>query len=311
MKSSHAQLTDHDLLNQTVVAAKYEKAATLALLEYLCEVDSRKAYATLALSSLFEYIVKELGFSESQASERVSAVRLMRQTPGVKVHLESGKLNLSTAAKIQRFVQTEKKLATALKTEEKLDLIQECLGKSKRSVDHILFQHASEPTQVAMKERVTLVGEDQVKLTVTLDLKTEAKLKRARELIRTETVSELLGKALDALIEQQEKKMGKVEASPKTASRTPPAALAKATQSRYIPREFKNIVYERSGGRCEFTDQKTKIRCESRAYLEMDHIVPLARNGNTEITNLRYLCRNHNVRSAVNWGISMHEGSES
>ncbi len=146
-----SRLNDHELLNQTALAARTEKSATLALLEYLCEVDSRKVYATKSFSSLFEYIVKELSFSESQAGERVNAVRLMRNTPEVKAHLESGKLNISTAAKIQRFVQSEKKLAVPLDQKEKTTLIHECLNQSKRKVDQILFEHASEPTKLAMK----------------------------------------------------------------------------------------------------------------------------------------------------------------
>jgi len=53
-------LPDLELLNQTAKAAASEKAATLKLLEYLCEVDLRKAYATKAFSSLFDYIVRGL-----------------------------------------------------------------------------------------------------------------------------------------------------------------------------------------------------------------------------------------------------------
>lgn len=312
MSKKYFNLSDAELLTKTAMAAQTEKEATLALLEYLYEVDIRKVYATKSFSSLFEYIVKELGFSESQASERVSAVRLMRSTPEVKVHLESGHLNLSTAAKIQRFVQAERKLSLPLVAEQKTALIQECLNQSKRSVDKILFEHASVPTKIAMQERVTPLGPELVKLTLTLDSKAEKKLKRAQELIRTETVAELLEKALDALIDQQEKKLGKVlkenlipEIKPTLP--TPPAALLKKNTSRYIPKEFKRIIYQRSGGKCEFVDEKSKKCCESRAHLEVDHVTPLAKNGKTELSNLRYLRHEHNQREAMNWKINVRK----
>ena len=326
MKRNFLDLTDQELLNQTDLAAKTEKRATLALLQYLCEVDLRKSYAIKAYSSLFEYLVKELGFSESQSSERVNAVRLMRSTPEVKSYLESGKLNLSTASKIQRFVQAEKKLSKTLAPELKTTLIQECLNQSKREVEKILFSHASEPVKIAMKERITQVDQNKVELKIILDEKTEEKLNRAKELIRTETIAELLDQALTALIYQEEKKLGKIEKTvlsektvmPKNtiSKSTLPATLAKKSNgpnsskslnssSRYIPVQFKKIIFSRSNGQCEYTDPISKRRCKSKSHLEIDHIKPLALNGKTELHNLRHLCRNHNLKSSIEYGLNI------
>ena len=69
------KLSDLELLEFTGRAAKNEKAATLVLLEHLLEVDVRRAFAADAYSSLFDYVVRGLKYSESQAAERVSAVR--------------------------------------------------------------------------------------------------------------------------------------------------------------------------------------------------------------------------------------------
>ncbi|NDG84051.1 MAG: hypothetical protein EBX52_03315, partial [Proteobacteria bacterium] len=100
-------LTDEQLLGQTRSLAQAEKGATLALLEYLNAVDARRAYAIGAYSSLFDYVVRGLGYSEAQASERVNAVRLMTQNPEVKLHLQSGAMNLTIAAQVQRFISQE------------------------------------------------------------------------------------------------------------------------------------------------------------------------------------------------------------
>ncbi len=302
MIKKHFDLSDYELLTKTAAAAKTEKEAMMTLLEYLCEVDERKVYATKSYSSLFEYLMKELLFSEAQASERVNAVRLMRSMPEVKDHLETGKLNLSTAAKIQRFVQAENKLATPLNPNKKTELVQECLGQSKRQVEKILFAHASEPNQIAMKERITVVSEDKIELKITLTAQVEEKLKRAKQLVRTETMAALLEKALDALIDLQEKKLGKsTSAEIKPNYSTLPAKLDASTRSRYIPKAFKKVIYQRSGGQCEYSEPKTKKRCESRAHLEIDHVVPMARNGKTELNNLRHLCHSHNARAAMDW----------
>ncbi len=100
--------TDLELLDLTKTAAKNEKAATLVLLTHLEEVDKRRAYATDAYSSLFDYVVRGLGYAEGQAAERVSAVRLMREVPEVKTHIEEGNLTQTSAALIHRHLRAEK-----------------------------------------------------------------------------------------------------------------------------------------------------------------------------------------------------------
>ena len=63
--------------------------------------------------------------------------------------------------------------------------------------------------------------------------------------------------------------------------------------SRYIPAAIKQEVYMRDKGRC------THPKCNSRKFLEYDHIKPLAFNGKTTVQNLRLLCRTHNQRAAI------------
>ena len=56
-------LPDVVLLEKTYAASKTEKTATLDLLEYLVEVDARRLYATQSCSSLFDFVVRCLGYS--------------------------------------------------------------------------------------------------------------------------------------------------------------------------------------------------------------------------------------------------------
>lgn len=131
--SLFSHISDHELLNETLAAAKIEKAATLKLLDYLYEVDVRRLYAHQHYGSLFEYLVKELGFSEPAASERVSAFRLMRAVPETKSLLENGSLSLTNAAQIQRFIKTEEKVCNEKFTAcQKDSVVQACLNQSKR-----------------------------------------------------------------------------------------------------------------------------------------------------------------------------------
>jgi hypothetical protein len=297
MKQKYRHLSEYQLLTQTKTAAQTEQSATFALLEYLCEVDQRRAYASELYTSLFDYLVRGLNYSESQSAERVAAVRLMRENEDARESIQTGKLTLTSAAQIQRFIQAEQKVSNQPITPERANVIIEtCGGKSKREVEKFLFSEASAPTKIAMQERTRQVSATTLEIKMTLSSNAQAKLGRARELIHTETMAEVFEKALDALIAEKEKALGKTA---KDNQPTPPAkeetAVVPKSQKnpRYIPAKFKRIIYARSKGHCEYLNHKG-TRCSSQKYLEVDHITPVAVGGKSEITNLRHLCRNHN-----------------
>ena len=181
-KRAYFEVNDHDLLNLTFLAAKKEKEATLALLEYLLEVECRRLYATKAYSSLFEYIVKDLGLSEPAAAERVNAVRL----------------------------------------------------------DLLLLKEQKRHGQVPKFTRPA-----------------ESKYKKSTH-----------------------------------------------SDSRFVSIDLKREIFKRSGGQCEYTDPKTKKRCECKYRIQIDHLYPYALGGKTELQNLRHLCVTHNLHAAKRWGLT-------
>jgi hypothetical protein len=318
MKLCFQSLSDSDLLTQTASQARAEKAATLTLLEHLAEVDERRAYATLAYSSLFDYVVRGLGYSESQASERVNAVRLLRQNTGVREHLNSGSLTLTAAAQIQRFVVAEKRHAKGVPPEDRKQVIEACLNRSKREVEKILFQKSSDPGRIAIAERLRAVSEELHELKLILNEEQMRTLTRARELFPDDTIAGLMARALKGLITEKEKHLGKknekMEEREDATGLTPPAVQParsgigvedtgntpglsqKQLHSRYIPRAFKRVIHSRSGGQCEFVSKITNQRCRSRSRLQVDHIQPMAFGGKTELPNLRHLCATHNLQ---------------
>jgi hypothetical protein len=76
------------------------------------------------------------------------------------------------------------------------------------------------------------------------------------------------------------------------------AAVEKRTgandRSRYIPRQVRQQVWERSGGTCGFVSPTTGRRCGSMDRLEFEHIRPFAKGGSHDLENLMLLCRAHN-----------------
>ena len=80
--------------------------------------------------------MNELDYSESQASGRVNAVRLMRQNPGANEYHESGAMTISSAAMVRRFFTQEKKLNETLTPESRQEIIVTCTrGLLRRQCD--------------------------------------------------------------------------------------------------------------------------------------------------------------------------------
>jgi len=64
-------------------------------------------------------------------------------------------------------------------------------------------------------------------------------------------------------------------------------------RTRDIPAAVRDEVYRRDKGRCSFVG-RNGTRCNSTWNLEIDHIVPFARGGDSSPCNLRLLCGRHN-----------------
>jgi len=67
--------------------------------------------------------------------------------------------------------------------------------------------------------------------------------------------------------------------------------------ARYVPAEVRRTVLERDGLRCTWCGPDG-VRCESRAWLEHDHVIPWGLGGTNSAENIRIYCRPHNRLAA-------------
>ncbi len=72
----------------------------------------------------------------------------------------------------------------------------------------------------------------------------------------------------------------------------------------YLPVMMRRQVFARSGGRCEYSVEGR--RCTSCYALELDHVMPLAQGGSNHISNLRVLCKTHNLQHAMCKGVGLN-----
>jgi hypothetical protein len=311
-------LSDSELLFKTELAAKNEKYATLELLRYLVQVDERRAYATRECSTLYAYVLTVLGYSEKESNERVNAVRLMRNVPDVEAKIESGKLSMTTASRVQQFLNVERKTGNEFSDLEASLLVETCRGQSKRKLEKTLLAQSSNEALVIQKERITEVSVEYTELKFLIPESTFQKLEEVKNLIGNESLKDIFDLALESLLNEVKKKKGMTEkksTSPGNSELKKDSNLVVETKttsvqpsytpSRFIPIDVKRNISLRSSNQCEFVDSKTQTRCSSRYKLELDHYpVPFARGGSNEASNLRHACRQHNLRHAMEVGLN-------
>ena len=102
-------IKNDQLLLQTKNLVQKERQINIQVIQHLQEIEKRKLYLDRGFSSLFEYVVKELGYSHSAAYRRIKSMRLCRDIPQAASKIKTGSLNLTTASQLQTFFEKKKR----------------------------------------------------------------------------------------------------------------------------------------------------------------------------------------------------------
>jgi hypothetical protein len=165
------------------------------------------------------------------------------------------------------------------------------------------------------RHRIEPIAAQRYKLQLTIDAALKGQLETARDLLRHSEPSGdfalVLSRALELLIADLLRRRFGVGTSRKAAGqraseKTPAAAVSQAAappptspgaSPAYVPHATRRAVLERDGLACTWIDADG-TRCNSRAWLELDHRHPRGKGGRSEVENLRLLCRAHNQLAA-------------
>ena len=96
-----SELGDQQLLEQTRRLAANQRCIEVHILDHLDEIDRRGLALRRGFSSLFDYAVRELRFSDAAAQRRIQAMRLCRRHGWVRASLQSGELSMTSAAQLE------------------------------------------------------------------------------------------------------------------------------------------------------------------------------------------------------------------
>ena len=96
-----SRLSNRQLLASAKELARRERHLNLRIIEHLKEIGSRGLHLRHGYGSLFDYAVKELGFGEGSAYQRLQTLKLSDEFPEVKQDLQEGELTLTAAGYLQ------------------------------------------------------------------------------------------------------------------------------------------------------------------------------------------------------------------
>lgn len=138
-------LSNNKLISDLKLKVENERKLLMEILYSLREVEIRTLHLELGYPSLYEFAMKELGYSTGAAHRRISAMRLLQSVPEIAPKLESGELGLENASQAQVFFRKEdqRRKATGelkLTLTEKREVITELLGKSTREGQRVLTE---------------------------------------------------------------------------------------------------------------------------------------------------------------------------
>lgn len=298
-------LSDDQLISKTRLLVKQERELLTEVLHHLSEVGRRRLFSSLKFKSLFEYAVKELGYSDDQAYRRVKAAELLQQIPEIEAKIESGNLNLANLSVAASAIYKTTILKSSRPTKTQVRKIVELVeGKSKREAEATLVKEEIIDAQELRPEKVRQVG-DSVEIRMTLSKEMVETILQLKSLMAHShpnmTTAELFEKlCVEKLNSLVAKRRGvKVAMTTKTEDVQKLNGQQALTTGQKVEIDRKlnrsatrRAVWIRAKHRCE--------NCKSQHSLEVDHVFPKAKGGGDDLENLRILCRNCNQRSAIN-----------
>jgi 5-methylcytosine-specific restriction endonuclease McrA len=280
-RMQHTEVSDDELVSQLTSLCFEGRRLLARLIVHLMEVEARGLDKKAACSSMWDFCIKRLGMSEGEASRRLNAMKLVRRFPSLLGRIERGEIHLSALKLLSKHLNESNadELLDAASGKTTFEVLRMVARRYPRQDVPTITTDISEP-----------LSESRYMVQMTMSKEGFDNLQRAKDLMRhrvpngdTATVIE---RALKALLERLEKeRLGK--------SSRPTRRIVRPAKRGHIPQAVRREVFERDGEQCTYVDGQGR-RCESRTFLELDHVDSRALGGSGEATNVRVRCRSHN-----------------
>ena len=330
---ARSRLTDVALLREFADHVAKERGATAVVLADIAEIAARKLYRQAGYPSMFEFLVREMKYSEAAAYKRLRAAVAARRFPEILKAIEGGRLHLSGVVLLVPLLSedtADELLAMAAhKTKSQIEqalaqrfpkpdvptriralpspqaplveppgqFVQESSCQLApgpiQALDSHVWQQPDPPTPRA---RVTPIAPQRFAMQVTIREETRELLQQAQDLLSHEITHGDVAEVLHRALATYVEKLQKRKFAA-TATPRPRRRQRNAPSARHVPSDVKRKVWTRDEGRCTFVGE-LGTRCPATSSLEFDHVIEVARGGRATLNGIRLRCRGHNQYTA-------------
>ena len=277
------KLSDQDLLTITAQVADKERRITIELMRLLREVEHRQLFIELGYPSLYDYVSRELRFSQGASYRRIQTMRLIKDVPRVEKLISDGTLNIQIAAKVQS-------VAAKWPIQDKEELLKRVEGKTTREAEREFAR--ADPK--GPREFTRWLDGETVQLTFPLCREAFQSLQELLSLRTHVDVLKTYKVVFTDLIKIGQEKWNPLRRNATSAPRSRCVNGSEEDTIKTLTPKIRAEVWKRDGGLCAYRNPTTNARCTTRDLLQIDHILPLALGGKNELSNLRLLCSAHN-----------------
>jgi 5-methylcytosine-specific restriction endonuclease McrA len=281
-------LKDDELEQSFHRAVASERKIMHSVVLHVQEVSRRKLHLVRGHGSLREYLVKKMKYSAPAAQRRIEAAKLLSDVPELSEKLETGAINLSQICEMHQAIgQAEKTHQEKITAEAKAAIIEKVAGQNVIETQQLCAEFFDLP--VVAHDRVKTQRDFSKRLELTLSKEQFEKFEQVRDLLahknfqkkRTQSFADVLETAFETILEARD------------ITTTRETETDFSGKRALTPRR-KAFVRQRDGG-CQFEDVTTGKICGSHFDLQVDHIQPRWAGGSNQPSNLRVLCRQHNL----------------
>jgi hypothetical protein len=252
------------------------------LISILQAIEDCRGYRELSYRSLFEYSRQALGLSEAVSYNLITVARKAKVVPMLQEKLRTQEITLSNA----------KMIAPVLTSENQNQWLSAAATLSKRELEKEI---AKEFPEKQIQEQTRYASEKRIELKLGISEELYEMLKRIQDIASSQSQNALnLEQTLQEMAEVYLEKKDPIKKAERAQKRTSPKPVPgqESSNPRFIPASVQHAVRLRDHGQCSFLNSNGK-RCDEKRWLDFHHIQPVSEGGQSNLENLRLLCRGH------------------
>lgn len=260
--------------------AKQYSRIEFKLIEILILVDQTKLYRKIDKRSVFTYAIDIWGLGEAVAYNLITVSRAAAQVPALRKALRAQRLTAYKAGRIAAHVAEHEYLIEFAAT---------------HTTREIGFEVAKLNGRVDVHDKIKVLSENQVQITLTVDRETFEKFERAQALLAQRdlpsSLSDVASESVREFVERHDP-VRKAERSLRVRRVKGKKTRKGQSQRAPLTAEQKHQVFLRDQGKCTHKNA-SGTRCNSDWWIDVHHIIRVCDGGTNDPENLTTLCGFH------------------